>query len=167
MNGEQFLLEKYKYVLEQKRSLNETTFKIVSLFQLVIAALAAGDYEVVKSAQSAVLSPATARLAIHVLYGGFLLATLACLCLLIGGIVSWVDYRSEESDIELAVHVVGRAKVRILSSLRWYETYIIVMMLVAAVGYSIALPLIARECERPVKLVVSKLPRNAEATPKI
>lgn len=148
MNRESFLIERYKYVLEQKRTLNEKTFKIVSLFQVVIAAIAAGNYEVIKSTQGGEISSATAILAIHILYGGFLIATIACLSLLVGGIVSWLDYRTDESRIEAYVHGNPKSKIKLTAPLRWYETYIALTMLASIVGYSLVLPLLSKQCEQ-------------------
>jgi len=148
MNTEAFLLERYKYILEQKRSLNAATFKIVSILQLIVAAVATANFSIIKAVQSGEIDSDAARLAVLFCFVGSIFVILACLLSLVGGLASWLKYRRDEAAVEMQVHGAARPAPNFASIFRWYETYIILAAVVGAAGYCLALPSIIALCQQ-------------------
>lgn len=120
----EFLLERYKYILDQKKALNETTFKIAALYQAVIVVLFAGEFAVVKDFLSRGVSAEVAKMASWAIFAMNLLLATICLTLLIGGALAWLSYRKEQIEIELYAMKMKRQELKKTNLLRWYETYI-------------------------------------------
>ncbi|MFF7063054.1 hypothetical protein [Pseudomonas sp. NPDC008258] len=127
---EELKLEKYRYVLAQKQALNEATFKIVAVYQALVLALAAGQYTVVTAYDKAQLKPAWALPSSYMLLGLFIMVSVLILALLVGGVLSWKGYRDDESEIEHEVLGVPKDAIKWRSLLCWYETYLVVFVLV-------------------------------------
>lgn len=128
-NKENFKLEKYKYVLARKQSLNEATFKITAIYQVAIAALGLAQYNVIAMLKANSITLEVALLSSLCLIVMLAILTVLIVALLIGGILAWLKYRNDESEIERDVFGQSRAPVKLTSSLTWYETYIILTVL--------------------------------------
>ncbi|WP_252088843.1 hypothetical protein [Pseudomonas sp. MWU13-3659] len=131
---ENFKIEKYKYILARKQALNEVTFKIVAVYQALILALFAGQYAVYTSAGKGTLTPALALQSTYVLFALFVMVSVLILALLVGGVFSWMSYRQDESEIELAVTGVPKRPIALADLWRWYETYLVLFVLVFSGG---------------------------------
>ncbi|WEK29130.1 MAG: hypothetical protein P0Y58_19760 [Candidatus Pseudomonas phytovorans] len=127
---EELKLEKYRYVLAQKQALNEATFKIVAVYQALVLALAAGQYTVVTAYAKAQLKPSWALPSSYMLLGLFIMVSALILALLVGGVLSWKGYRDDESKIEHEVLGVPKAAIKWRSLLCWYETYLVLFVLI-------------------------------------
>ncbi|WHU02596.1 hypothetical protein [Sphingomonas sp. NIBR02145] len=135
----EFLLERYKYILSQKRDLNDRTFKIASVFQALVLVIASGQYKILLDISSKSIS---ADRGIAVSWTIFLFLCLASVCyitLLVGGLYSWLKYRSDEAKIELLVFGNPRPNPTILDCFRWYETYLILAGILAPAVHFFAL----------------------------
>lgn len=129
INKEKFLIERYKYILSRKQSLNETTFKIAAIYQVIIIALAASQYNVVTLLKSKVLDKNIAIFFSNCLIVMLTILTSLTITLLVGGIFSWLKYRHEESLIESEAFGTSREKPKVFNILRWYETYLVTIVL--------------------------------------
>jgi uncharacterized iron-regulated membrane protein len=144
---EPFLLERYRYVLEQKRQLNGATFRIAATYQALLLATGGGAFAVIER---------TLNESVPVLFALLCLRALTIFVLLLGafgalmvasGIVSWLKYRRDEADIEVQVYSSARPAPVVRNIFRWYETYILMMIVVsssvaAAVIHFFAIPLV-------------------------
>ncbi len=67
--------------------------------------------------------------------GLLILATVVAaftITLMIVGVIAWVDYRNEECDITDEIVAVGfRKRPQIANFSRWYETYVLLFILVS------------------------------------
>ncbi|WP_095125921.1 hypothetical protein [Pseudomonas sp. Irchel s3a12] len=123
-NQEVFKLEKYKYILARKQSLNEATFKITAIYQVAIAALGLAQYNVIAMLKADTITFEVASLSSLCLILMLTILTILIVALLIGGILAWLKYRRDESEIEQEVFGKPRSPVKLTSIFTWYETYI-------------------------------------------
>jgi hypothetical protein len=128
-NQENFKLEKYKYILARKQSLNEATFKITAIYQVAIAALGIAQYNIIVMLKANSITLEVASLSSFCLIVMLAILTTLIMALLIGGILAWLKYRYDESDIERDVFGKSRTPVKLASSFTWYETYILLTVL--------------------------------------
>ncbi|MCC2977806.1 hypothetical protein LK533_14110 [Sphingomonas sp. PL-96] len=133
----EFAVERYRYVLEQKRRLNEATFKIASVYQVFIVAVGAGYYTLVKDVTAQDISEASYRAGVLALLLANVFVSAITVSLLVGGIASWLSYKQEEAEtlgkdlgIDDRPHLIRRL-------LSWYETYIILAVLCGLIGHSV------------------------------
>lgn len=140
-----FLLERYKYVLEQKRALNSTTFKIATIYQALMLAVCTAAYTVEKQALAADLPIVLAEGSLKILgVAAVVIGMFACLMIL-SGLNAWLKYRRDESDIEGQVYGQSRRPPSWYDAIRWYETYLLLTILVVTVAvvsiiFAFALP---------------------------
>src|SRR5690242_17452982 len=104
-----FLLERYKYVLNRKRELNSATFKITALYQAAIGFLASAEFTVLRLHSDSALRKSIAILATDGVFVLFLTTTTLTVCLFVGGIASWIKYRRDETEIERSIGRQGRS----------------------------------------------------------
>ncbi|MER8976860.1 MULTISPECIES: hypothetical protein [unclassified Mesorhizobium] len=147
MSENPYLLERYKYILDQKKELNKTTFIIAAFYQAVLVAILAAQFSIVKGVADRSLSSDLARLGSWGLFWCAVAVSAICIAALISGLFAWLNYREDESEIEVVAFGKSRKPVRFRDALRWYESYIIVsiffMVLVYLVAlYKIVLPLL-------------------------
>ncbi|WP_236197031.1 hypothetical protein [Pseudomonas glycinae] len=129
-NQEIFKLEKYKYILARKQSLNEATFKITAIYQVAIAALGLAQYNVIAMLKADSIIFEVAKLFSLCIIVMLSILTVLIVALLVGGILAWLKYRRDESEIEQDVFGTPRLPVKFTSILTWYETYIAITVLV-------------------------------------
>jgi uncharacterized iron-regulated membrane protein len=141
-----FLLERYKYILARKQALNEATFKIAAIYQAVLLALGLAQFNVIAMLNAKSISLEIAKFASLSIQIMLVTLTVLILSLLVGGILSWLKYRKDEGNIDLAIMGVSRMPVKLSSALRWYETYIAITILVVCIlsiwGYNYSLPIL-------------------------
>jgi hypothetical protein len=128
-NQEAFKLEKYKYILARKQSLNEATFKITAIYQVAIAALGLAQYNIIAMLKADSITFEVASLSSLCLILMLTILTILIVALLIGGILAWLKYRRDESDIEQGVFGKSRSPVKLKSIFTWYETYIVITVI--------------------------------------
>ncbi|WP_122318177.1 hypothetical protein [Pseudomonas cichorii] len=130
-----FLLERYKYILLRKQHLNEATFKIAAIYQVLLLALAAGQYNVITLWRGLTITKELASFFSSCLLAMIIALSTLILTLLIGGVASWLKYRKDESEIEVAVHGKKRSPVTFTSIFRWYETYLGIIVATVLLGW--------------------------------
>lgn len=128
-NQEIFKLERYKYILARKQSLNEATFKITAIYQVVIAALAISQYNVIVMLKSKSISYDIAQFSSICLFFMLAILTVLIVALLVGGVFAWLKYRRDEQEMEIDVFGISRARVGFFNIFSWYETYIVITVL--------------------------------------
>lgn len=136
---EAVLLERYKYILDQKKNLNERTFKIASVYQVLVLAIVTGQFSIVSDERSGRLDQ---QIAIDASWGLFILlaiVTFILFALIIGGILAWLGYRKDEIDIEMLVRGVSRNEPKLRDIFKWYETYILLAGMIGLGFYSYAI----------------------------
>lgn len=124
-NVSELVVERYKYILDQKRDLNERTFKIVAIYQAVVLAIAVGQFQVSSDTARTSLKPETAIVATWSLFAIFAFISVFSAVLIIGGIAAWLNYRRDEANIEIDVLGCSRPAPRFRDAFKWYETYIL------------------------------------------
>ncbi|MFE0208159.1 hypothetical protein [Streptomyces sp. NPDC058985] len=130
----EFALERYRYVLQQIQAVNENAHRFLALYQTLATALVTAALALFVGYRKWELTAATAR-------GGVIgLLTLATVVaaftstLIVVGALAWLDYRNEECDI--TDEIVGpdfRKRPRPGNFLRWYETYVVLFILVSVI----------------------------------
>jgi len=134
-----FLIERYKYILGQKKDLNERSFKIASVFQALLLLVASGQYKVVLDLEGGSIGADRGILVSWAMFAFVCIATACYLSLLLGGLFAWIKYRGDEATIEADVFGAARSPPRVKDCLRWYETYLIVAGLAAPLVHFIFL----------------------------
>jgi hypothetical protein len=122
---EAILLARYSYILERKNALNEVTFKIAAFYQTSIGAVAIAQFTMLKLAADGTFGAANYAMITKFLLATFIITSTLTLLLLAGGIMSWLNYRNDEIDIEAATHGTYRKPLGFFSIFRWYETYLV------------------------------------------
>lgn len=135
-----FVLERYKYVLEQKRSLNRNTFLVVSIYQGVLALVVAANYQLWVALTDARVSVEFVSMAANGLLLLLWVVAVFSLSVLVSGVASWLGYRKEESLIEEGYLGTSRPLPRLRNAFRWYETYVAIGIIVVTTVFSFFLP---------------------------
>ncbi|MGX1675184.1 hypothetical protein [Streptomyces sp. NPDC055400] len=129
---DEFALERYRYVLQQIHTVNENAHRFLALYQTLATALVSAALVLFVGYRKWGLDPATARGGvIGLLVLVTLVAAFTALLITVGAL-AWLDYRNEECDI--TDELIGsnfRKRPRPGNFLRWYETYVVLFILVS------------------------------------
>src|SRR6266571_8736901 len=98
-NMDDFKLERYKYILQEIRAINENTHKYLTLFQTLATLVVGGGIGVFIGWKNLNIQAAVAMAGINGLLILFVLLALFVVISIVAGIVSWFDYRNEEVDL--------------------------------------------------------------------
>ena len=131
--GKEFKLERYKYTLTEIHFLNDSVHKYLTLFQTLATAVVGAGAAVFISWRKLASDAEMARMTIRALLG--LLLTLAAFVILsvLAGVFSWLDYRREEvALLDEVVRPGFRSNPNPRHFWRWYETYVVLFMLIIA-----------------------------------
>lgn len=123
---ESFLLERYKWILERRRDLNNNTFKITALYQTSLAFILSGEFAVLSLGKSSELF--IQIMLTKILWSVFVVFSLFAMLLLCSGIKAWIGYRLDEIKIERIMGLAPRDPPKLSQALSWYETYIIILI---------------------------------------
>jgi hypothetical protein len=134
----EFALERYKYILQEIRSLNENFHKHLTLFQALATVLVGAGISLFVGWQSLKISAEVARAGIQSLMSLLVVLMIFLVASVIAGICSWFDYRKEE--VALLDKVTSnnfRKKPTLKNFWRWQETYLLlfIIVIVAAIYY--------------------------------
>jgi hypothetical protein len=125
-----FSLERYKYILQQIHTSNENTYKFLAIYQALATTTVGAALVLFVSYRGWGIDPATVRTGV---LGLILLETIIAgftALLIFIGILTWLDYRSEECELtDKVVHQGFRKAPRVRNFFRWYETYIVLFIL--------------------------------------
>lgn len=126
-----FYLERYKYILQQMAFLSHGYHRSLMLFQVLASAIVGAWATLLFTWEELGIDAETARLGIRALNYLFVILGIFVILLTVAGIFSWFDYRKEET--KLLNRVTSDPGFRKPPSwkgfLRWYETWVIVLML--------------------------------------
>lgn len=135
----EFLLEKYRYVMDQKKNLNDNVFKIVALYQASTALVAFAQYTLLQGVRESEISKDTAIELSWWVYYILIAFSALCIIMVVGGVYSWRGYRRDQIEIETQVFGVASDPPSWRNAWRWYETYIIAAIVVIAVLHRVTL----------------------------
>lgn len=142
------VLERYRYVLSQLHTVNENSYRFLALYQTVTSAIVGLGWLLFASRAQLNLNSSSVRLEILGLMGAVTLVAAFTLILVVVGLFTWLDYRSEECDLlERFVASDIRVRPRLRHIYRWYETYIAIFVVgsLAAMWwfvFSVILPMV-------------------------
>ncbi|GBE92262.1 hypothetical protein [Nostoc cycadae] len=145
---QEFYLERYKYILQEIRSLNENIHKYLTLFQTLATAIATAGVALFVGRQQLNLTPEITKVALQGLLGLLVILAAFVVFSIVAGIFSWLDYRTEEVELLNKVVGVGFRKLPKKSNFwRWQETYVlffVVIVVIIIISYvqSYIIPLI-------------------------
>jgi ABC-type uncharacterized transport system permease subunit len=129
--AEEYMLERYKYILQQIHTLNENHQKYLSLFQTLTTVIVTGIIAVFASWQQLQLEAETARTAIRGLTLLLTVLGLFVILSMVSGIIAWLDYRNEEAKLlDRVVHRGFRKRPSLRNFWYWQETYFILLVLI-------------------------------------
>ncbi|MEU0603347.1 hypothetical protein ABZ484_34740 [Streptomyces sp. NPDC006393] len=129
---EEFALERYRYILQQIHAVNENAYRFLAIYQTLATALVSAALVLFVGYHKWHLEAATARAGVI-----GLLALTTVVAAFTGGLIvvgsfAWLDYRNEECDITDEVVAPGfRSRPRPGHLWRWYETYMVLFILVS------------------------------------
>lgn len=131
----EFVIERYKYILQQIHTINENVYKFLALFQAIGTALVTAILGLFVSHDKWGIPRDVAHAGV---IGLLLLITVSAafaVLFIIVGVASWIDYRREECELADQFFLRGfRAPPRLRNCLRWYETYITLFIVVATLS---------------------------------
>lgn len=128
----EFQLERYKYILQQIHAVNENVYRFLAIYQALATALVSGGLALFIGYRKWGLSTSVARSGIIGLLLLLSIAAAFTVMLIIIGIFSWLDYRLEECALtDIAVYPGFRKPPTTRNLFRWYETYIVIFILVS------------------------------------
>jgi len=130
-----FALERYRYVLEQKRELNKATFGIVAIYQAGLGLVAAGELAIRGALSKGELKPNDAQVMLDGVFWLLIAVTVFSLLLLFGGIAAWLGCRRDEAHFEDRFLGGARSQPKLRNVFGWYETYFVIAIVVITSGY--------------------------------
>jgi hypothetical protein len=133
--GNEFRLERYKYILQQIHTVNENVYRFLAIYQALAVALVSGGLTLFVGYRRWNISALVARDGI---VGLLVLLTMVAgftALLVVIGILNWLDYRREECELtDVAVYRGFRKPPSTRNFFRWYETYILLFIVGSAVS---------------------------------
>ncbi|MFF8877241.1 hypothetical protein [Streptomyces flaveolus] len=130
----EFALERYRYILQQIHTVNENAHRFLAIYQTLATTLVGAALALFVGYRKWEIEPEIAR-------GGVVgLLTLATIVaaftatLILVGAIAWLDYRNEECDITDEMVAPGfRKRPQSNNFLRWYETYVLLFILISII----------------------------------
>ena len=126
--------ERYRYVLSQKALLNSSSFRLLALYHVIATSLIGGGVWLTLNWKVLGLLPAVAGTALYSLLLLLTGVTIFLVFSLIAGIVAWFQYSNEEASIVNSATGEKSQGPRIGNIFRWYETYMILYSIGAAIS---------------------------------
>lgn len=130
----EFALERYRYVLQQIHAVNENAYRFLAIYQTLATALVGAALALFVGHRKWGVDPATARGGvIGLLTLTTVVAAFTCTLIVVGAI-AWLDYRNEECDItDERVGLGFRKRPRPGNLTRWYETYVLLFIIISMI----------------------------------
>jgi hypothetical protein len=131
---DEFMLERYKYILQQINNVNENVYKFLAIYQTLATAVVGGALALFVGYRRWDISAPVARSGIVGLMWLTTVIAIFAAMLIVIGVGSWLDYRREECELtDAAVRPGFRKSPRLRNFYRWYETYIIVFIVASII----------------------------------
>jgi hypothetical protein len=129
-----FYLERYKYILQEIRVLNENIHKYLTLFQTLATAISTAGVALFVGRQQLNLTPEITKVSLQGLLGLLVILAAFVVFSIVVGIFSWLDYRTEEVELLNKVVGVGFRRLPKKSNFwRWQESYVILFVLLVVI----------------------------------
>ncbi|WP_406342463.1 hypothetical protein [Streptomyces sp. NBC_00648] len=128
----EIVLERYRYILQQIHAINENVYRFLALYQAIATALVGGALALFVGYRKWGIEASVAQGGVIGLLSLTSVVAAFTVLLIVVGAFSWLDYRNEECDI--AEEFVGadfRERPRPGNLLRWYETYVVLFIVVS------------------------------------
>lgn len=144
----EYKLEYYKYILGQIQNINSNTYKYLAFFQTLTTVIVGAGIAIFINWEKIGISPEIAQVSMQALLVLLWILTVFVMISIFSGILSWIDYRNEEVDLlEGVLEENFRKRPKVRNFWRWYETYILLLIIVATSGItffvgSLVIPLI-------------------------
>jgi hypothetical protein len=130
----EFELERYKYILQQIHTVNENVYRFLAIYQALAVALISGALVLFVGYKKWGIQASVARSGVIGLMWLVTIIAAFVVLLIIVGLFSWFDYRTEECELTDVVISKGfRKPPQPRNFVRWYETYIILFILASIV----------------------------------
>jgi hypothetical protein len=133
-SGEEFILERYKYILQQIHTLNESHQKYLNLYQSLTVAIVGGIIAIFAGWKSLQLTTEIPVIGIRgletllIILSGFVIVSI------LSSIAAWQDYRKEEVELlDIIVRPGFRKPPKLRNFWYWQETYFVVGVIISAV----------------------------------
>ncbi len=131
----EFVLERYRYLLQQLHAVNENSYKYLTIYQTLVTAISTGILALFVGYPNWKISPYMARMGIVGLLVLIVIVAAFTSMLIAVGVLSWLDYRREECELSDKFFRVGfRKPPRVRNFYRWYETYILLFIITSTVA---------------------------------
>ncbi|WP_234542349.1 hypothetical protein [Streptomyces shenzhenensis] len=131
----EFALERYRYILQQIHMVNENAYRFLALYQTLATALVSAALALFVGYRKWNLAPATARGGVIGLLALVTVVAAFTGTLIVVGAMNWLDYRNEECDITDEIVGPGfRKRPRPGNFPRWYETYVLLFIVVSVIA---------------------------------
>ncbi|MBK3576752.1 hypothetical protein JHN63_23685 [Streptomyces sp. MBT65] len=130
----EFALERYRYILQQIHAVNENAHRFLALYQTLATALVSAALALFVGYRKWNVPPSTARGGVIGLLTLVTVVAAFTSTLIVVGALAWLDFRNEECDITDEMVGPGfRKRPRPGNFLRWYETYVLLFILVSVI----------------------------------
>ncbi|MDW6060808.1 hypothetical protein SAZ11_25835 [Streptomyces sp. FXJ1.4098] len=130
----EFALERYRYILQQIHAVNENAHRFLAIYQTLATALVSAALALFVGYRKWEVAPDVARGGV---IGLLILTTVVAAftsTLIVVGAIAWLDYRNEECDITDQIVAPGfRERPNPGNLFRWYETYVLLFILVSVI----------------------------------
>lgn len=127
-------LERYRYILQQIHAINENVYRFLALYQAIATALVGAALALFVGYRKWGIGASAAQGGVIGLLSLTSVVAAFTVLLIVVGAFSWLDYRNEECDIaEQFVGADFRERPRPGNLLRWYETYVVLFIVVSMV----------------------------------
>ena len=128
------IIERYKFLNTEIHILNENAEKNLRFFQVIVTAIFGGGISLLISWENINISPVITFFVVRGLEGLIILLSLFIAFSMIASIASWFDYRKEETELlNRYVESRFREKPTILNAFRWYESYVIIFIVIIVI----------------------------------
>ncbi|KOV62532.1 hypothetical protein ADL01_29200 [Streptomyces sp. NRRL WC-3618] len=128
----EFALERYRYLLQQIHAVNENAHRFLAIYQTLATGLVTAALALFVGYRKWGVNPSTARGGVIGLLSLTTVVAAFTSTLIVVGAIAWFDYRNEECDITDEMVEPGfRTRPRSRNFFRWYETYVLLFILVS------------------------------------
>lgn len=123
-------LERYKYILRQIHTVNENLYRFLAIYQTLATTLVGAMLVLFVGYRGWHIPAETARTGVVGLLTLITVIAAFTVILIVIGVLTWLDYRNEESDLtDKTVFVGFRTRPRPRNLYRWYETYVVAFII--------------------------------------
>lgn len=127
-----FGIERYRHILAQIGAANENVHRFLAIYQAIASAAVTAALALFVGYRRWGIAVGVARTGVIGLACLQTVAALFAILLIFIGMLTWLDYRREECELtDELVRPGFRKPPRIGNSFRWYETYIILFIVVS------------------------------------